>query len=79
MITAEVIEAAKLLEVILDALIATIGVTVLFSLAVLGLARVGERPRSGTVHTVLYGMLAALALSGCVTAIVFGVIALSQQ
>ncbi|MGH2832222.1 MAG: hypothetical protein ACRDK2_05560 [Solirubrobacteraceae bacterium] len=77
MIAAEVIEVTKLLQVILQALVATIGVTVLVSLAVLGLVRAGEGPRGATVHTVLYGMLAVVALSGCATAIVYGVIKLS--
>lgn len=78
MIAAEVIEVTKLLEVMLDAIVATIGVTVLFSLAVLGISRVSDRRERE--HSVIgYGALAVLCLLGCLGVVIFGVTLLAHK
>ena len=79
MMAATVIDVGKLIHVTIAALAAGVGVSTLFALAVLGLARVGEGSRVGRLYTVAYGTLAFVALAGCAAAILYGVISLGQQ
>lgn len=70
--TAAIVELGKLLGVVLDALAASVAVALLFSLAVLGIARAGER-RARDDGALAYAVLAAVCLLGCLAAVVFGV------
>lgn len=74
---AVILEIGKLLEVVLDALVATVGVAALYSLAVLALARASEqRQRSAALG---YGTLAALCALGCIAAVAYGVALTSNK
>jgi hypothetical protein len=76
---AAVVEVGKLLEVVLDALVATLGVTTLFSLAILGLARASERRGNGTNAVYGYGAVTAFCLLCCLAAVVYGVAILASK
>jgi hypothetical protein len=68
------VDAAGLLEVVWVSLVAGVGVTLTFSLVVLGGARSAAARREGRDgHAVVYGGLAALALLLFATGVVFGV------
>ncbi len=71
---AKIVDWGQLLEVVEAGLIAGIGITIAFSLLILGAVRATEaRSESRTVSMVLHGALAAFALSVCLGAVVFGV------
>jgi hypothetical protein len=74
-----IVEVGKLLGVVLDALLATLGVTTLFSVAILGYARASERRGSGSNAVVGYGVVAALCLLCCLVAVVYGVAILASK
>jgi hypothetical protein len=74
-----VVEVGKLLGVVLDALVAAVGVATLFSLAVLGLARASDRSARNPGSLFAYGMLAAVCLLGCVAAGGYGVVLLASK
>ncbi len=69
---ATILETEKLLEVVLDALLATVGITVLYSLAILAFSRASERRRHRSSATG-YGALAGVCALGCIAAIAYGV------
>lgn len=71
---AKIVDWGQLLEVVEAGLIAGIGISIAFSLLILGAVRATEaRSESRTVSMVLHGALAAFALAVCLGAIVFGV------
>lgn len=74
-----IVEVGKLLEVVFDALLATLGVTTLFSLAILGLARASERRGNGTNVVFGYAAVAALCLLCCLATVVYGVAILASK
>lgn len=76
--SAEIVEAARLLEVVGFGLGATIGVALLFSLAVLGTVRALDRQRPGAA-TLAYGTLAAACFAGCLAAAGYGLVLLSSK
>jgi hypothetical protein len=68
------VDAAGLVEVVWGSLLAGIGVTLTFSLVVLGGARYATARRDGRgVAAVVYGGLATIALVAFVAGVVFGV------
>ena len=73
-----VVEVQKLLSVVLDAIAASVGVAMLFSLAVLGVARASEQ-RGHTGALFAYGMLAILCLLGCIVAAGYGVALIASK
>lgn len=76
---ASIVETGKLLDVVLYALAATVGVALLFSLAVLGAARASEaRGRSGGA-VLAYGAIAAVCLLACLGAAAWGIVLLSSK
>ena len=71
---AKVVDWGQLLEVVEAGLIAGVGITVAFSLLILGTVRASEaRQQSRSGKMVLHGAIAALALAVCVGAVGFGV------
>lgn len=71
---AKIVDWGQLLEVVEAGLIAGVGISVAFSLLILGTVRASEaRSESRTVSMVLHGALAAVALAVCLGAVVFGV------
>jgi hypothetical protein len=76
---AAIVQIGNLLEVVLVALAATIGVATLFSLAVLGVTRAFEQREAGNVTLLAYGALAAVCLGGCFAAAVYGVVLLASK
>ena len=71
---ASVIEWEALLKVILASLAATVGVTLAFSLAIVGATGLAESRRDGRrAAGVAFTVLAALGLLACAAAVVFGI------
>jgi hypothetical protein len=76
---ASVVDWGKLGGVALTALTAGTGVTLLYSLAVLGAVRAGDRRSQASGTWLAYAGLATLCAGGCAAAVVWGVILLSQK
>jgi hypothetical protein len=78
-VVAEVVEVGKLANVVLAALVAGVGVTVLFSLAILGLTRVSDTRAAGNGPALIaYACLGILSLAGCAAAVVYGLVLLTS-
>ena len=68
-----IVETEKLLDAVSAALVGTIGVTLAFSVLILGAARFNELRRSGRGAAATgYGVLALVGLVGCILAVVLG-------
>ena len=78
MIAGTVVEVGKLLEVVVYALVATVGVALLFSVAIVGAMRASEQ-RSRRAAVLGYGTLAALCLGGCIAAAAYGLALLASK
>lgn len=76
---AAIVDAGKLLDVVLTALGSGVGVITLFSLAVLGATRASDRRQSARGVSLAYAGMATLSLAGCAAAVGYGVILLSQK
>lgn len=73
-LAAKVVDWGQLLEVVEAGMLAGVGISVAFSLLILGTVRFGEaREASRHGAAVLHGVLALVAMVVCVGAIVFGV------
>jgi hypothetical protein len=73
-IAATVVDWSQLLRVVEAGLVAGVGVSVAFSLLILGALRAGEsRQQQRPIAALSYGALATLGLVVCVGAVVFGV------
>ncbi|HEY1688224.1 MAG TPA: hypothetical protein VGF95_05105 [Solirubrobacteraceae bacterium] len=75
---ASIVEVGKLLDVIADAIGATVGVAILFSLAVLGMTRASEQRERGSV-LFAYGLLTVLCLLGSLAAVAYGIVVLARN
>jgi len=73
-----IVEVGKLLGIVLDALVATVGVAVLFSMAVLGIARASDQ-REHNTNAFAYGTLAVVCLLGCLAAAAYGVVLMTNK
>ena len=79
-LAADLIDWEALFKVILASLIGTVGVTMAFSLAIVGATGVAESRRDGRPGAAIgFGVLAALALAVCVAAIVLGIVVMTQK
>jgi hypothetical protein len=79
---APVVDWATLGEVILYSLLAGVGVSVCFSLAIVGSARLAESRRDdarGGGAAVGYALLAGLGLAATVAAVVLGIIVMTTK
>lgn len=78
-LAATVIDVNALLETALAAIVAGVGVTLTFSLAILGSIRLAEASRQRSpLEAALYGALALLGFAATVAAIAFGVIVMAS-
>jgi hypothetical protein len=78
-VIASAIDIGKLADVVAAALVCGVGVTVLFSLAILGLTRVSDNRREGrTAVLAAYACVGMLILAGCVAAVVYGLVLLTS-
>jgi len=79
-VIATVVDTSALWQTIVAALIAGVGTTLVFSLAILGVARSSEANREGrTIETALFAGMAVLGLLATAGAIVFGVIVMTTE
>lgn len=77
-VIATVVDTSALWQTIVAALIAGVGTTLVFSLAILGVARSSEANREGrSFESALFAGLAVLGLLATAGAIVFGVIVMT--
>ncbi|HST42633.1 MAG TPA: hypothetical protein VLK58_24140 [Conexibacter sp.] len=73
-LAAKIVDWGQLLEVVEAGLIAGVGVTIAFSLLILGAVRAGEaQHQSRPLAMVGYGAVALIGLAICLGAIIFGV------
>ena len=77
---ATLVDTKALWETVVAAFVAGVGTTVVFSFAILGIARLAEANRQGrSLEAVLFGALAALGMLATAAAIVFGVIVMTTK
>lgn len=77
---AAIVDADQLLEVVWVSLVAGVGVTIAFSLVILGGARSDEARRTGRAGAAtVYAALAALAFAAFAAAVVIGVIIMLRK
>jgi cytochrome c biogenesis protein CcdA len=75
-----IVDTTTLLDLIGVSLLAAVGVTAAFSLAILGATRFSDLRRDGrAVEAAAFGALTALALAACVGAIVYGIIEIQSK
>jgi hypothetical protein len=75
-----IVDTTALWQTVVVALAAGVGITLVFSIAILGIVRVVELGRDGrTGAATAFGTLAALALTACLGAVVLGVIVMTQK
>ena len=75
-----IVDTTTLLELVGVSLLAAVGLTAAFSLAILGATRFFELRRDGRgVDAAWFGMLTALALAACLAAIVYGMVLIQSK
>jgi hypothetical protein len=77
---ATVVDTGALLKTIAAALIAGVGVTLIFSLAILGAARFADLSRDGRpASAAAFGALALVALAAASAAVTIGIIVMTRK
>ena len=77
---ATLVDTKALWETVVAAFVAGVGTTVVFSFAILGIARLAEANRQGrSLEALLFGALATLGMLATAAAIVFGVIVMTTK
>jgi hypothetical protein len=77
---ATVVDTQALLKTVLSALVAGVGVTLVFSVAILGAARFADLSRDGRmVSAIAFGVLALVALAAAATAVTIGIIVMTSK
>jgi hypothetical protein len=77
---ATVVETDALLETVVAAFIAGVGVTLVFSVAIMGAARFADLSRDGRpVAAVAFGALALVALAAAAAAVTIGIIVMTSK
>jgi hypothetical protein len=77
---ATIVDTQALLRTVIAAFVAGVGVTLIFSLAILGAARFADLNRDGrTAAAVAYGALALLALAAAAAAVIAGIIVMTSK
>jgi uncharacterized membrane protein len=78
--TALVPAAASLVSVAISALAAGVGISAVFSLAILGTARYTDARRADqNVVAIIYGLLALVAFLACAAAVAYGVVLINRK
>ncbi|MDO8210945.1 hypothetical protein [Conexibacter sp. CPCC 206217] len=73
-LAASIVDWGQLLEVVEAGLLAGVGISIAFSLVILGAVRAGEAQRQSRTLTMAgYGAVALIGLAICIGAVVFGV------
>jgi hypothetical protein len=79
-VLATIVDTEALWQTIVAALVAGVGTTMIFSIAILGFARSAEATRSGrSAEAVVYGLLAAAGLLATGAAIVLAVVVMTTK
>jgi hypothetical protein len=77
---ATIVDTEALWQTVVGAAVAGLGTTLVFSLAILGLARLAEANRQGrTVEASLFAALAAFGLLATAAVVVFAVIVMTSK
>lgn len=77
---ATIVDTGDLLEVVWVSLVAGIGVTAAFGLAIVGSSRATELGREGRPgEALLFGAMGALAMAAVIAAIVYGIVVLTDK
>ena len=77
---ATIVDTSALWQTVVAALLAGVGTTIVFSIAILGVARFSDATRDGRGgQAAAYGALAIAGLIATVAAIVFGVIVMATK
>jgi hypothetical protein len=77
---ATIVDTGALLKTVVAAFIAGVGVTLIFSLAILGASRFVDRSRDGRpVAAVAFGTLGLVALVAAVAAVTLGIIVMTRK
>jgi hypothetical protein len=77
---ATIVDTGKLFQAAWTSLVAAVGVTIVFSLLVVGAARSSEHGRAGRRAAAgAYGVLATIALAGCLAAVALGIIVMTTK
>lgn len=77
---ATVVDTQALLKTIVAAFIAGVGVTLVFSLAILGASRFADMSRDGRpVAAIAFGVLGAVALAAALAAVAFGIVVMTRK
>ncbi len=80
MIADQIVDWGALLEVVWTSLLAGIGVTAIWAVAILGATRaIDLRQNGNAVAATAYGVLTAIALAAVAVAVVFGIIVMTQK
>ena len=75
-----IVDTTTLLDLVGVSLLAAVGVTAAFSLAILGATRFSDLRRDGrAVEAAAFGALTALALAACVAAIVYAIVEIQSK
>jgi hypothetical protein len=79
-LVATVVDTTALWQTVVAAIGAGVGVTFVFSLAILGSVRLADMARDGrTVAAAAFGVMTAVALLTCAAAITFGIIVMTAK
>ena len=77
---ATIVDTQALLKTVVAAFIAGVGVTLIFSLAILGASRFVDRSRDGRpAAAVAFGALGLVALLGALAAVTMGIIVMARK
>ena len=77
---ATIVDTEALLKTVVASFIAGVGVTLIFSLAILGASRFGDLSRDGrSAGAIAFGALAVVALLAALVAVVVGIIVMAQK
>jgi hypothetical protein len=79
-VVAEIVDGGALLNMLWASLVAGIGVTLIFSIAIHGTARAIEAGRDGRpAEAAIFGVVGAVALAAVLGGVVLGVIVMLQK
>jgi len=77
---ATIVDTQALLKTIVASFVAGVGVTLIFSIAILGASKFADMNRDGrAVAAVAFGVLGILALLAAGTAVTIGIIVMTQK
>jgi hypothetical protein len=77
---ATVVDVGALARTVAAAFVSGVGITLIFSLAILGVSRLGEEGRAGrSGHALFYGAVTAVAGVAFVAAIAIGIIVMTAK